>query len=302
MGIDEYVLEKRQIINDELVRILSSLNLEGGDELIECAKYTILAPSNRWRPIVAIASAEMYDILIDKILPISCAIEMLHCASMMIDDLPSFDNAMLRRGKPTLHRVYGEGLAIYTSHLTLTLARSLIFRSDLPQQIKVKLVVDYFSDLIITEMIPGQLRDITSKNTTMTSEQILQMYEQKSGALYGFSAAVGGIVDQANNAEVEHLTKYGRKMGTAYQILDDILDIEAKPEEIGKDVGKDIGKPTLPSIIGVEASREKARELMQESKDALSNIRRNTRILYKLVGYIALADKRVSPSIVQFQK
>ncbi len=294
MSIEHYILEKRELINRELDRILTAEH-----ELNEFARYTILAPGHRWRPIITIATAEMYGVPDDEILPIACCIEILHGTSMIIDDLPSFDNAMTRRGRTTLHRVSGEALAIWTSWYTLNFALSLLsYKNELPQQTREKFVDDFGN--LVSEMISGQTKDILSKGKTMTPEQILRMYEQKSGALYGFSAVAGGIVGRASDSKIEALRKYGRSMGTAYQILDDILDIEAKPEEIGKDVGQDVGKPTLPLLVGIETSREKAKKLMVEAKEALAHIPRDTSVLRDLVDYIALVNKQLTTPIIRF--
>ena len=294
MTIEQYILEKRRIINTELDRILPKEHI-----IDEAVRYTVLATSNRWRPIVTIATSEMYGVKEKEILPIASAIEMLNGASIMIDDLPSFDNATLRRGKQTLHKVYGEALGILASFYTVHhLAFSLISGSDLPEPIRKRLIFDF--PKLINEMVLGQAKDVLSKGKTMTTEEILQMYGQKSGALYGFSAVAGGVVGRASDSEIEALRKYGRSMGTAYQVLDDILDIEAKPKEIGKDVQQDLCKPTLPSLIGVEASKRKAQGLMQDAKQALTRIDRDTFILTELVDYIVLINKKLTAPVVRF--
>ncbi len=294
MGIEQYVLEKREIVNEELFRILSKKGL-----LTKAARHTILSPSHRWRPIVTIATADMYGILNEEILPIACAVEIIHGSSIIIDDLPSFDDGMLRRGKPTLHRVYGEHLAVCTAYSILVMAYSSISsKNGLSEEIRRRLL-DYFYSTL-GEMIEGQSKDIASKNNDMTVDKILEMYEQKSGALYGFSAVAGGLVGKASDAELDFLSKYGRRMGTAYQILDDILDIEAQPIEIGKDVRKDLGKAALPSFIEVDASRIKAQELINDSKEALTHIGKETHKLSDLVDYIVLVNvnrKETSPII-----
>ena len=294
MNIDQYVLEKRQIINTELARILPE-----NDVLSEAARYTILSPSNRWRPIITIATAEMYDVPQEEVLHVACAIESLHGASIMLDDLPSFDNAMLRRGKPTLHMVYGENVALLASFwIKECFAPSLLsLRKDV--NIRGKLT-DYFISTT-DNMIYGEAKDMSSKNSSMGIDEILNMYEQKSGALYELSAVAGGIVGQANETELKHLAKYGKSMGTAYQILDDILDIESTPEQIGKDVGQDKNKPTLPKLIGIEASRIKAQQLMDESKKVLTYLSRKTDMLSELVDYIVLINWKITTPIVKFE-
>lgn len=296
MNLDQYILEKRNVIDNELARILV------GDSIAdEMARYTILAPSNRWRPIVAIASVEMYDVPIKDILPVACAIEILHGTSIIIDDLPSFDNGMVRRGKPTLHRVYGEHLAHWASLYAGILANfQILSKNNLPQQTRETLL-ELFCKLT-NEMMSGEIMDLDSRTVSMDVNTLLKRDEKKSGALYGFSAVTGGIAGKASDKELNLLNEYGRSMGTAYQILDDILDVEAQLEQIGKDSGKDkkLDRPTLPSVLGLEASKEKAKELMQNAKQALSGLGRNARILYELVDYVALFDKRVTPAIVQF--
>ena len=296
MSIEQFISEKREKVNNELARILSL-----DSQLDEAARYTMLGPSHRWRPIVTIAAAEMYDVPVKEILPIACAIEILHGASIIIDDSPSFDNFTLRRGRPTLHRAYSEDLAILTSfYLIDYLVESLFLsKNNLPQQIRNKL----FDYLLRTkaEMIQGEYEDIKSKGISMSPNQILKMYEQKSGSLFGLSAVAGGIVGRTDEVELEHLERYGRNMGTAYQILDDILDIEAQPEEIGKDVGKDKDKPNLPSTIGIDDSRKKAQELRLSAQQALKYLGKNVEILNDLVEYIALMNnKKITSSIIKF--
>ncbi|MBI2091488.1 MAG: polyprenyl synthetase family protein, partial [Deltaproteobacteria bacterium] len=163
---------------------------------------------------------------------------------------------------------------------------SISSKNGLSEEIRRRLL-DYFYSTL-GEMIEGQSKDIASKNNDMTVDKILEMYEQKSGALYGFSAVAGGLVGKASDAELDFLSKYGRRMGTAYQILDDILDIEGTTEELGKPAKSDIGnkKSTYPSILGVEKSKKLAKEQIDAAYSALAEFDAKADPLREIARYI----------------
>ena len=224
-------------------------------ELLEAALHSVCSPGHRWRPILLF---EIYEKLAHErnafdVLPVACAIEYLHTASIILDDLPSMDNATLRRGKQPCHLKFGQPRAILTAHWLCDVAQHLIHGFHL--QTHPKCFVDLEDILRETknEMMKGQTLDL--ERETITDEEIIEKYRLKSGALYAFTASVPANLLGLSEKAV-HLRRFGNYLGIAYQVSDDVHDITDTIEVLGKDVRKDEHKGSIPYMHGIEKALE----------------------------------------------
>ena len=259
--------------------------------------YSLFAGGKRLRPILCIASSEAVGGNEEDVLPVACALEMIHTYSLIHDDLPAMDNDDMRRGKPTSHKVYGEALAILAGDALLTEAFNLISRLDLNGE-KAGEVIQKIVALIASAagpngMVGGQAVDMAIAGKQVEASIIEFMHAHKTGALIAASVSSGAVLGGASKNQLESLDRYGRKIGLAFQVSDDILDIEGDSDEMGKVVGVDaqMGKNTYPSIYGLEKSKEMLRELIDEAIDSLYQFDIKAEPLRKIAEYIVERKK-----------
>jgi geranylgeranyl diphosphate synthase type II len=236
--------------------------------LRESMAYSLEAGGKRMRPILVLLACEACGGEIEVALPAACAIEMVHTYSLIHDDLPAMDDDDLRRGRPTNHKVFGEALAILAGDGLLTLAFEIVARDVQPPAVAAACCADLASAAGITGMVGGQVLDLEAETTPIhTAEQLEAIHRCKTGRLLCSALTLGARTAQADAATVELLNKYGKCVGLAFQIADDLLDIRGEQDKMGKGVQKDAqhGKLTYPSLLGEDASRRKARDLIQEA-------------------------------------
>lgn len=260
LGINDYITRTRGDVESFLATHLRAdpdLKSEPDNKVLEATEYTLLAPSHRWRPILSLALAQNYGNDYPDLLPLSCVIEFYHAASLTFDDLPSMDNAELRRGQKTCHLKYGENVALLTGLY-------LISKGDA--------ILSYCHDLckrtsdMKKGMVFAQYGDLTEK--TRSIQDILRIIDGKSVGPYVFSVHVGVRSADGNLIEgwnEQAISKLGRNIGRAYQIADDIADCVSSPEEVRKDVGQDKGKITSVSLLGLDEARREATNYKQEA-------------------------------------
>lgn len=235
-------------------------------------RYSVFAGGKRLRPILCIASGEVFGAQEDELLPSACALEMIHTYSLIHDDLPAMDDDTLRRGRPTCHVVYGEAMAILAGDALLTRAFETLARKG-PANVGVRLrVIDEVSSAAGTvgALIGGQVMDIESQGGEITERKLEEIHRSKTGALIRCAVRIGAIIGGASDSDLQTLTVYGEKAGLAFQVADDILDATASPEDLGKTPGKDLasGKATYVKLLGLEGAARKARALVGEAIDA----------------------------------
>ena len=270
-------------INQKLEVLLPS-----DDSILSNAmRYSVLNGGKRLRPILVYLSSELGDANLDSIDILAGSIELIHCYSLIHDDLPSMDDDDLRRGNPTTHKKYDEATAILAGDALQPLAFELLVTMETSDSIKIAIINNLAKACGHLGMVGGQIKDIHSENTK-TVEALDKMHSQKTGRLIQSSLETSGILSGLNQSEIEALSKYGEKIGLAFQIQDDIIDIESPSSISGKDQGSDLelDKITYPSIVGLEESRDKARELAEEAKEILHLSHKNTDNLSKLADYI----------------
>ena len=255
--------------------------------LSEAMRYSVLNGGKRLRPILVYLSSELGEANHDSIDTLAGSIELIHCYSLIHDDLPSMDDDDLRRGNPTTHKKYDEATAILAGDALQPLAFELISNLDTSDSNKITIVNCLANACGYSGMVGGQIKDIHSKEIN-TVQDLDIMHSQKTGRLIQASLETSGILSELDQKDIKALSKYGEKIGLAFQIQDDIIDIESPSSISGKDQGSDINKDkiTYPSIVGLEGSKTRARELASEAKEILHLSQKNTDNLHKLADYI----------------
>jgi geranylgeranyl diphosphate synthase, type II len=261
------------------------------DTIYAAMRYSLLAGGKRLRPILCLASCESIGGNSDLVMPMACALEMIHTMSLIHDDLPAMDNDDYRRGKPTNHKVYGDDIAILAGDGLLAYAFEYIATHT--QGISVDRVLKAIAHLAKAAgadgLVGGQVVDLESEgNPDITVETLTYIHNHKTGALFKSAVVSGAILGGATEPEIEKLTKFAHNIGLAFQIIDDILDITATQAELGKTAGKDIEaqKATYPKLWGLEESKRQADKLVAEAKTILAEFGDRARPLQALADYI----------------
>jgi geranylgeranyl diphosphate synthase type II len=262
--------------------------------LHKAMRYSVFAGGKRIRPILAIAAAELTgNMNCDLLMPLAASIEAIHTYSLIHDDLPAMDDDDLRRGRPTAHKEFGEGIAILSGDALLTWAFEVltgpsVTRMCVPQRL-VRVIRTLSRAAGSRKLIAGQILDITLEGKTVDEQTAQRIVDWKTGALISASVVSGAQIVGASQEIIEALSVYGTNMGAVFQIRDDILDLEGSPEQLGKAVNKDRGrgKATLPSVIGKEQCLEKVKSYSNEAVSALEPWGEKAAPLIALAGYIS---------------
>ena len=293
MDIKNYLNDKLLIVEDGLKTMM--LRPTGPFvKHIEAMRYSLFAGGKRVRPILCLATAEVLDNSLEtrkNLLPIACALECIHTYSLIHDDLPAMDNDELRRGKPTNHILFGEAGAILAGDSLLTFAFELLSSEDnstLPAKNRLRILEAIAKAAGPLGMVGGQALDIASEQTTVPFSVLQTIHRAKTGALITCSVQAGAIGAGATFEQIEKLTIYGEKIGLAFQIVDDILNVTSTTEQLGKSAGSDAhrGKSTYPAFLGIEQTKIKAEEAIAEAIDALQGFDANADPLRRLATYI----------------
>jgi geranylgeranyl pyrophosphate synthase len=255
--------------------------------LAEAMRYSVLNGGKRLRPILVYLTAELGEVENQSLDILAGAIELIHCYSLIHDDLPSMDDDDLRRGYPTTHKKYDEATAILAGDALQPLAFELISNISTSDNSKLSMIRSLARSCGYLGMVGGQIKDIHSHNIEDVNSLDL-MHSEKTGSLIKSSIETSGILSGLELADIKTLTEYGSKIGLAFQIQDDIIDIESPSSISGKDQGSDIEKDkiTYPSIVGLDESKDKAQKLASEAKEILQPLNKNTDNLCKLADYI----------------
>ena len=280
---DKLLTSYQNRINSKLESLLPS----DDSILSEAIRYSVLDGGKRLRPILVYLIGELGNAKNDSLDILAGSVEIIHCYSLIHDDLPSMDDDDLRRGKPTTHKKYDEATAILAGDALQPLAFEFISYLDTSDSNKISIVNCLANACGYLGMVGGQIKDIHSKGIN-TVHDLDIIHSQKTGRLIQASLETSGILSGLDQKDIDSLSKYGEKIGLAFQIQDDIIDIESPSSISGKDQGSDINqdKITYPSIVGLEGSRIRARELASEAKEILHISQKNTDNLRKLADYI----------------
>ncbi len=292
-------LDIRNYLNHQKERVDKALDLLFREEagraygrLAEGIRYSLLAGGKRIRPVLALATIEALGVPSDPLVPLVLPLELIHTYSLVHDDLPAMDNDDLRRGRPTNHVVYGEAAAILAGDALLTHAFTLlsdpVYDNILPVSRRLPVIHELSVASGIAGMVGGQFLDIVSEGKSLTLPELEDLHSHKTGALLRVSVRIGAILAGAGEKELRGLTRYGEAIGIAFQIADDLLDVEATAEEMGKATGKDAGKHknTYPGLVGVEKARALAEEKRREAHEAVALLGDKGEPLREIASYI----------------
>ncbi len=251
--------------------------------LHKAMRYSVFAGGKRLRPGLAHAAFELFGGKGESIWYATSALEFLHTFSLIHDDLPCIDNDDFRRGKPTAHKQFGEATAVMSGDALCVLAFELIAKTGNPKAMEC-----LAHKLGTYGMIGGEMTDIDCEGKKVSLETVDYIHYHKTAALIEASLVIGAQLANASDSDIKKIEAYGRAIGLAFQIVDDILDIVSTTEELGKDAGSDIasGKATYPALVGLEASRKKALELYEESIKELEGLSGNTEVLRAIAAFI----------------
>ncbi len=269
---------------------------EGYQETImKAMNYSLSAGGKRLRPILTLESCKAVGGDIKDAIPFAMAIEMIHTYSLIHDDLPALDNDDLRRGKPTNHKVFGEAMATLAGDSLLNYAYEIMLSSSINKENPnkyLKAIYEIAKHAGIYGMIGGQVVDVESENKIIDKDKLDFIHLNKTAAMIVGCMRAGAIIGDASEDDLEKITKYAENIGLSFQIVDDILDIIGDEEKLGKPIGSDIEnhKSTYPSLLGLDKSRQIARELIEEGKSSIKDLPSEREFLNQLGDYIISRD------------
>ena len=288
----EYLEKARTRVEDALD---ASLGPEKPEKLRESMRYSLLAGGKRLRPILCLAACELAGGEVEKALPTAVALEMIHTMSLIHDDLPSMDNDDLRRGRPTNHKVYGDAVAILAGDALLTRAFEMVsIRTEgIPSERLLKIIGELSLVAGALGLVGGQVVDLDCEGKEVDLETLEYIHLHKTGALLKACVTCGALIGGADENLLEALSVYARGIGLAFQIIDDILDVTASSEVLGKTAGKDLiaDKTTYPKLLGLDESRKRADLLVAKAKNALDPWPEKSKPLLALADYITSRDR-----------
>jgi geranylgeranyl diphosphate synthase type II len=280
--IPEFFSGYQRPVDGMLVRLVP----ENGDAVQRAMGYTLHAQSKRVRAVLTVLSAELFGGDTGRALPAAAAMELVHASSLILDDLPSMDDAPLRRGRPANHLEHGEAMAILAAFGLLNLAFGALAREYEPA-IAARLSALLADAVGPGGLIGGQSADLQATDQQISFEMLERIHRGKTGALFSAAAVAGAVVAGAGAEDVARLEAFARNLGLAFQIVDDLLDVEGDPAETGKAVREDIKKTTFVSFSGVAGARQLAGELCQTADRALAPFGRRAERLKELSSFVA---------------
>ena len=261
------------------------------ESIYESMRYSLLAGGKRLRPVIAIEAAALFDVPLKNVLPAACAIEMLHCQSLIHDDLPCMDNDDYRRGKPSNHRVFGEAVAVLAGDALLSYAPKFIIErtpKSVSPEIIIRILQEFFIAAGVDGIISGQIVDLDSEKKKISKETLEYLYEYKTAKLFKLAVRTGAILGRASEEKLNNLTLFAQYFGRAFQIYDDVLDVTSTLDKLGKTPGKDLQseKSTYVSMFGLDEAKKQILYLCSQACDILNKNMINSDILKGIVSDI----------------
>ena len=288
--LNSYLFSKRKQIDRAIDKIIDQTT--NSSVVVSAMRHSLMAEGKRIRPILCMSASQAVGGQTEDVIRVACALEMIHTYSLIHDDLPAMDNDDMRRGKPTCHIAFDEATAILTGDALLTLAfeiLSSIEPNNINNALKWLRVINIIAKAAgYKGMIEGQIKDIASEGNPLGLEDLEQMHALKTGALIEASIITGAILGNGSFEQIEQLNVYAKNIGLAFQVIDDILNVEGDPAVMGKDVGTDQArkKSTYPSILGIEKSKEFAKKLVNNALQALDYFDNKSNSLRAIAHYI----------------
>ena len=263
------------------------------EKLRSAIRYSLLAPGKRLRPCLVLLASEACGQQYSPAFPAACAVEMVHAYSLIHDDLPAMDDDDIRRGQPTCHKQFDEATAILAGDALLALAFQVIAQDVPSPAVAVRCLHELALTAGACNLVGGQVADLTAEFSDLDAEALAAIHRRKTGAMFRVSLRLGGIIAQASNEHIHALNTYGEKLGLAFQITDDLLDVAGEEAAVGKRVGKDAvqGKLTYPGLLGVTESRNLATTLIQDACDAIGDLGESATSLTQLARFVLARNK-----------
>jgi len=263
------------------------------DRMIEAMRYSLMAGGKRLRPVLCLAAAEAVGGRIERAIPTACAIEMIHTYSLIHDDLPAMDNDQLRRGRLTSHMAFDEATAILAGDALLTSAFEILTMNDSDSaEPDPETVITNMREIAEAAgckgMIAGQMMDMQAEGNRLSQPQLQKLHALKTGAMIRVSLRCGARHGRANDQQMEKLTSYGEHVGLAFQVTDDILNVEGDPAEMGKATGTDLkrDKNAYPALLGLEKSKSMAKELIDKALEEIAVLGESAEPLRAIARYV----------------
>ncbi len=282
--MSDYFTSRRSLIDERLAELAQQT---GAPRPLEPAlKRALTAPGKRVRGILTLAVGEAAGGRAPKLLPAACALEMIHASSLVLDDLPSMDDALLRRGQPALHREFGEDIAILSAVALLNHSYGLVAESHArssPRRWTLRQIIDRVVDAVGWQgTVGGEAVDLHSGGSRLDFDTLEFIHSRKTGALFVAAAAVGGMLADIHSAPLQRIEVFAKNLGLAFQITDDVLDVTSSADVLGKDTGKDEQRLTFVKLAGVDGARKLARELVETSLSAIEPMGNSAKPLREL--------------------
>ncbi len=289
MDIQEYLSESKQAVETYLDRLLPSV-AENPETIHKAMRHSVFAGGKRVRPILILAAGQSLGGDRDTLLYLGAAVEMVHTYSLIHDDLPALDNDNFRRGVPTCHKVFGEAMAILAGDALMTRCYQLLV--DLPgvsDSVRLAVIREVANATgTLKGMIGGQVADLESEGKPINASTLEYIHHSKTGALLTACVRCGSLAAGGTEAQLRSLTAYGCKIGLVFQIVDDILDVTASSEKLGKTAGKDqkVKKATYPALYGIESSRRQASDLVQAAVEDIKHLGEAAAVLRDIAHFV----------------
>ncbi len=288
MTLESYLKDRSKTVDAALDRLLPRATVKPVT-VHQAMRYSLFAGGKRMRPIACLAAAEACGGSVEDALPAACAVECIHTYSLVHDDLPCMDDDDFRRGRPTSHKVYGEGIAVLTGDALLTQAFEILASARETPRYKTR---DLLRELSVAagsrKLIAGQVADLEGEGKKSTRAELRFIHQGKTAAMIVVSLRLGAMSANASPAKLDGLTAFGQNLGLAFQVIDDILDVTQTSEKLGKSAGKDVAaqKTTYPALIGLDAARKEARRLTRAAHDSLAPLGAKAALLHAMADYL----------------
>ena len=288
----EYLAARQKLVDEALDRWLPKATLKPRT-IHKAMRYSVFAGGKRLRPILCLAAGECCGGSVEAAMPLACAVECVHTYSLIHDDLPCMDDDDFRRGVPTSHKVFGEGIAVLAGDALLTFAFELLTLAQGWPRYPVREIVQELAVAAGSRhLVAGQVVDLESEGKKISQSLLNFIHESKTAALLRSSIRLGATSANATPAQLRNLSDFGRSLGLAFQVIDDILDVTQTTEKLGKSAGKDIAaeKATFPAVVGLEKSRKIAQKLTKEAREALRPFGKRAELLLGMADYLLERD------------
>ncbi len=279
--------EKQEQVNIILDRFLPRKD-EYPKEIHKAIRYSVFAGGKRLRPYLTMITYQLFKKDVESVIPVAAALEMIHTFTLIHDDLPDIDDDDYRRGKESCHKVFGEGIALLAGDALLVSAFELITYAEIDPAIRVQMIRELAKEIGVSGLITGQMLDIESEGKKVDKKTLNIIHENKTAKLIKLSIRFGALAAGASELELKVLDDFGSKIGLAFQIIDDLLDIEGDADELGKSIGKDAehSKATYPALYGIEESCRQAETLIEQAKAGIRKFGERATLFIELADYL----------------